>query len=231
MYKNKIIAALGQATDELILAHIYNDVLKNTDELRSQYERWSTTQTQEIFDLHIASLMCEDYFDDMCLTKKSIVGKYLDTPYEDSKDDDDYTLSIDAHFYKFYITDEEECDGYTDIYNRTITIHRKHINDKNILLHEMLHAHEHIINSAVPVVRDILIIELYNHLKKHIQDLDKLIYNHANLLHNLELTDMGGNHSVLFMLKSLDLDLRLNNELFTVFGYDYTRNFKELGLI
>ena len=63
------------------------------------------------------------------------------------------------------------------------------------------------------------------------KDLDCIIYNHANISHNSDLAESGGYHGVLFMLKSLDLDFRCENEPFTIFGYDYNCTFAELNLI
>ena len=62
-------------------------------------------------------------------------------------------------------------------------------------------------------------------------DIDTWIFNHANIPHNDELAVAGGEHDLLFFLKSIDLDIRCGFELLTVFGYDYARNFKELGLL
>jgi len=58
-----------------------------------------------------------------------------------------------------------------------------------------------------------------------------LLFNHANIPHNEDLADVGGEHDLLFFLKSIDLDIRCGFELLTVFGYNYTRDFKELGLL
>lgn len=80
-------------------------------------------------------------------------------------------------------------------------------------------------------MKETLILELYKNLFPKLKNLDDIIYNHANISHNSDLREMGGYHGLLFMLKSLDLDLRLNNDLFTIFGYNYNKTFKELGLI
>ena len=66
------------------------------------------------------SMMYEDLFDDMCMAKSSIMGKYLDTP-QGSLKEDPYYLSIDAHYYKFIVTETTE-NSETDIFERTIKI-------------------------------------------------------------------------------------------------------------
>ena len=99
------------------------------------------------------------------------------------------------------------------------------MDDKNIILHEMIHAHEHILSLVNPLLKETLIVELYKHLFPKFKDLDCIIYNHANISHNSDLARLGGYHGL------LDLDFRCGNEPFTIFGYDYNCNFAKLNLI
>lgn len=225
----KTISAINNCTDVSTLNYIYNDILKNNDILKKEYDKWVEQQTDEIGNLHINALMYENLFDDMCIAKSSIMGKYLDTP-QGSLKEDTYHFSIDAHYYKFIVTETTE-NGETDIFERTIKINPQFVDDKNIILHEMIHAHEHILSLVNPLLKETLIIELYKHLFPKFKDLDCIIYNHANISHNSDLAELGGYHGLLFMLKSLDLDFRCGNEPFTIFGYDYNRTFAELNLI
>ena len=227
--KKTIISTINNCTDVSTLNYIYNDILKNNDILKKEYDKWVEQQTDEIGNLHINALMYENLFDDMCIAKSSIMGKYLDTP-QGSLKEDTYHFSIDAHYYKFIVTETTE-NGETDIFERTIKINPQFVDDKNIILHEMIHAHEHILSLVNPLLKETLIVELYKHLFPKFKDLDCIIYNHANISHNSDLAELGGYHGLLFMLKSLDLDLRCGNEPFTIFGYDYNRTFTELNLI
>ena len=229
MNLKKTISAINNCTDVSTLNYIYNDILKNNDILKKEYDKWVEQQTDEIGNLHINALMYENLFDDMCIAKSSIMGKYLDTP-QGSLKEDTYHFSIDAHYYKFIVTETTE-NGETDIFERTIKINPQFVDDKNIILHEMIHAHEHILSLVNPLLKETLIIELYKHLFPKFKDLDCIIYNHANISHNSDLAELGGYHGLLFMLKSLDLDFRCGNEPFTIFGYDYNRTFAELNLI
>lgn len=227
--KENIISAINNCTDVSTLNYIYNDILKNNDILKKEYDKWVEQQTDEIGNLHINALMYENLFDDMCIAKSSIMGKYLDTP-QGSLKEDTYHFSIDAHYYKFIVTETTE-NGETDIFERTIKINPQFVDDKNIILHEMIHAHEHILSLVNPLLKETLIVELYKHLLPKFKDLDCIIYNHANISHNSDLAELGGYHGLLFMLKSLDLDFRCGNDPFTIFGYDYNRTFTELNLI
>ena len=62
------------------------------------------------------------------------MGKYLGAP-QGSLKEDTYHFSIDAHYYKFIVTETTE-NGETDIYERTIN--PQFVDDKNIILHEMI---------------------------------------------------------------------------------------------
>ena len=57
------------------------------------------------------------------------MGKYLDTP-QGSLKEDTYHFGIDAHFYKFIVTETTE-NGETDIFERTIKINPQFVDDKN----------------------------------------------------------------------------------------------------
>lgn len=74
-------------------------------------------------------------------------------------------------------------------------------------------------STAFPFIRDVLLLGLYNDLKGRITDLDSHILAHANIHSGTSITVEGGNHDVLFHLKSLDLDLRRGYPLGTVCGY------------
>lgn len=227
--KESIIYAVNNCSDTSTLHQIYNDTLKHNDILQKSYNEWFEQQTSETSNLHIKAIMYEDFFDDMCIAKSSIMGKYLDTPRGSLKEDTD-SLSLDAFYYKIIIS-ETNFDSETDIYDRTIKINPRFVDDKNIILHEMIHAHEHILSLVNPILKETLTLELYKYLLPKFKDLDCIIYNHANISHNSDLSKKGGHHGLLFMLKSLDLDLRCGNKPFTIFGYDYNRNFAELELI
>jgi hypothetical protein len=77
-------------------------------------------------------------------------------------------------------------------------------------------------------LHDVVLLCLYNDLKPKTPDPDRLIIEHAHLLTGVNITELGGRHDVLFLLKNYDLDLRHNLPLGTVCGYD--RNLESLPL-
>lgn len=235
-YKKEIIQMLDSVNNEYDLMNIYKTTALASDIQTNKYNVWFASRTAEVYDLTIRVLMLERYFDDMMLDKKSIMEKYTKMPFNDFSDDTNNgtdSLSLMGQHYRFEISTniQNDYDGYNDQSEKLIVINKSVINNDNVILHEMLHAHEQILLSINHIVRDALILELYKKLKNQVKNLDAIIDFHANINHNIRLSELGGEHSLLFLLKSLEIDLRCNNELFTVFGYDYNRNFKELNLI
>lgn len=228
--KEKLISSIKQVTDDKILYQIYTDVLENHDILQRRYSDWFENQSEEIFNLHMKVLEYEEYFYDMCLSKRSYMRKYIESPYVSFREDSE-SLSLDGFYFRICSANLKECGGTTEIHNRKITIDKQYIHSKPVILHEMLHAHEYIISQVSSILRDLLTLELYKELKRKIEKLDEIIFNHGNIPYNLEMSKSGGNHDVLFPLKSIDLDLKCNFELFTVFGYNYTKIFKDMNLI
>lgn len=235
-YKEEIIKLLDEIDNENDLGNIYQTVSLSTQLQRKKYNEWFNNQSDEIFNLHIKTLMLESYFDDMMLDKNSIMYKYmrmLNDEFADDTNNDTDALSLQAYNYRFEISADiqDERDGYSNKSDRVITIKKSSVQNENVILHEMLHGHEQILLSINHIVRETLLVELYNKLKKEIPNIDKIISIHANINHNLELSKIGGEHDLLFLLKSLEIDLRRNNKLFTVFGYGYNEYFTELNII
>lgn len=232
-YKKEILKLLDNVNNENDLMYIYKNVALSSDIQKAKYNIWFNEQTEEVFNIHLKMIMLEDFFDDMMLDKKSIMGKYTESPYDNFCDvtyNDIESLSLQAHHYRIEISTDmpDGCDGYNCAADKLIVIKADVTNDDNTILHEMLHAHEEILMSVNHILRDTLILELYKYLQRHIENIDEIIEFHSNIIHNLELANMGGKHSLLFLLKSLEIDIRRGNELFTVFGYGYNEHFKSL---
>ena len=186
-----------------------------------------------------ASEYTEIYFDDMRLVKGSIIEKFLSLTYTSGGTEyccpDEWSYQLNANNYR-YIVDElpENTAGLCDNRDRTVTIAPEYENDDAVLLHEMIHVFIGLygckddfinpfgekISICIPTfIRDALLLCLYNHLSEKIPDLDDRILAHANVHSGIEITLEGGNHDILFFLKSLDLDLRKGYPLGTVCGY------------
>lgn len=103
---------------------------------------------------------------------------------------------------------------------QTLTVSPKNLKDPAVILHEMIHLHEFVINELPLFYHDTLLWCLYQDLRSKIIDLDEKITSHAHFLNERNLYNFGGLHDTLFLLKSFDLDLKMHFPLGTVFGYE-----------
>lgn len=198
------------------------------------YNEWLDCQTEEESKLQIRIMMLEQYFNDFCFEKESVTGTYL--VREGEKRNFIGGLSIDEQFFCIKIKDTlKDMPAYIDVNKREIVINPSYRNNTAVILHEMIHAHEYILKQYKPLLQEIVMIELYKDLKDKLRSInisiDALLFNHCNIPHNIELTNEGGDHGLLFFLKSIDLDLKCGFDIFTIFGYDYKRAFVEMGII
>lgn len=152
----------------------------------------------------------EEFFDDMTLKKyeKELFtngeGKYADN-----------SLVPDITEWDIKEVEDLESRGQCLPNEKTILI-LKGLNDierRNIILHEMIHAYESMLLS---MHRDYIFLSLYESLQENLtkEKLWTFCKTHSNLYFNPV-----SNHSLLFLFKSLDLDLRLNLPFGTILGY------------
>jgi hypothetical protein len=195
------------------------------------FDEWYQTATQK--EKELASRVDEYeglYFEDMTLKPDSIIHDFISHTVVDddgkefvTSDDMDFRISIIP--YQFKISRMRNCSGRCNPMKRIMCIHPKYIADESVILHEMIHAYEHMFlqNDGYSawrlILRDILTFCLYNSLKPKINDLDRRILEHSHIIRQERITVEGGLHGILFYLKSLDLDLRLGLKLGTVCGY------------
>lgn len=188
------------------------------NELSKKYEAWRLNMTQDEYELQYHILEYEEeYFEDMTFQKGSICYDTVSFIHDNF---DFFSLELEYNYYRYYINDlKDEWIGQFDQKERSITISPKYKNDQAVILHEMIHAYEYILNKKNPVLCELMLIKLYNKLKPKIKDLDSLIENHAELYGQHCIAKEGGYHGILFYLKSLDLDLRCGYDLGKVCGY------------
>ena len=200
----------------------------NQDRLRGRLFEWGQTATED--EKEVAEKVYEyesTYFDDMRFEPDSITGDFFALEIQDDSgkwqkvyEDTPSFISLSAS-YIFKISRIRGAMGRCYPKKHIICIHPKYKTDKTIILHEMIHAYEFILLETPlgRTLRDILYIRLYNSLKPKIKDIDKLIMAHAHILEQKDISERGGYHGILFYLKSLDLDLRLDLKPGTVCGY------------
>ena len=165
------------------------------------------------------------YFEDFTMQPDSIlhdficyeVGDKSGNWHEESYDFPSMELALND--YSFKIGSLDGCTGLCDNESRTITIDPKYVNTQRVILHEMIHAYIHILNEGpLFFMSEYLILMLHKNLSEKIKDLDERIVSHSHMIRQEDFDNCGW-HGILFFLKSLDLDLRLDLPLGTVCGY------------
>lgn len=119
---------------------------------------------------------------------------------------------------------EGDCTEY-DPATHTITVRPNFVKYPWVILHELIHIHEHFLNEVDAYYRDTLYWALYKRLRGRIPDLDKIIEKHAHLYTHTRIRSYGGIHSMLFLLKSFDLDIAFEYPLGAVYGYGISLEF------
>ena len=169
-----------------------------------------------------------DFFQDMLLDEESIVHDYVMVSYGDdgtlsrvSNEALDYFSYTD---YSFAVLPLNAQRGFFAPNKKRLCIALKYLHDDAAILHEMIHLHEHFITGLSWTYHDMLCWCLYRDLKQKIPALDDIIAFHAHQANSDMIRNAGGEHSILFLLKSLDLDIKKGYSLGTVFAYGYEKH-------
>ena len=212
----------------MILVPNYEEKQAREDDLRKLYQDWFFNRSPEedrLFDLIIT--YHEEYFEDFAFRPGSVVTPFLE--YETELDGKSVTMYDEAPIetseiyshYRFRVEDldDDAAEGQIDFTNRFITIPSRNLDNKGVILHEMIHAYEGILNESYWSYKEILLICLYEKLSKKVPNLDNRLVKNSQLYIGWKTALSGGRHGLLFYLKSLDLDLRCGYPLGTVCGY------------
>ena len=183
------------------------------------FSDWRQNRTPAESELQLLAFKLQDkYFSDLRLQSPSITRKLFRYKSQDDDGqwydvvDDMPIISIQGWIFKFRCT--QKWLGLCDAKHKTIFI-KQNLEDVEhlaTLLHEIIHAFE---SQLVFSFREWLVIEPYRRLSRRIKPalLHRYITSSTHaLVHNTA-------HGVLFLLKSIDLDLRLKWKVGTVFGY------------
>ena len=133
-------------------------------------------------------------------------------------------------WFNYMIENLQGISGYYNHQEQLLCISRRHLNSDYVLLHEMIHLYEDVINELPLYYHDMLYWSLYQNLRKKTPGLDEATTLHAQLLNQAKTYIKGGLHDVIFLLKSFDLDIKQGYPLGTVLVYDGGQNaFKDLS--
>jgi len=197
-------------------------------ELRELYIEWWSNRTPDESKLLDNVFEYEDeFFDDFTFKPGSIITPYIEyeieydgewvTEYVEVPDD---MTSIDFSHYRLYVAElDDGTEGQINNVDRIITIPKENIDNKSVVLHEMIHAYINSMSDYYWTFREILTTCLYKDMSAKIPDLEDRLIANSQLLISQQTMLQGGEHGTLFFLKSLDLDLRCGYKLGTVCGY------------
>lgn len=192
--------------------------------LRTMREKLAFPKYDKFSDDEIISNDLE-YFEDIMFEPHSIIDEFIKCRSIGSDGSTNqlfngYHMGLIENGFKVYIKDlDDDVGGQSDYENKEIFINSEYSDDKATILHEMIHAHEVILDSRELFYHDIILLCLYNNLKDKIPDLDAKIMAHTHVVNGEKISERGNSHNILFFLKSLDLDLRCGFELGTVCSY------------
>jgi len=175
-----------------------------------------------------------EYFEDMTFQARSIAGdvflEYEQHIFSNKKHKYYYDilsggLDFSIKQFPFKVKKLKGLDGEIKLGQKIIFINSEFIGDKALLratvLHEMVHAYDWTLDQCFPLpLRDILIIRLYGKLKDKIENLDKHLMAFSHIENQRRILDSkAGERGILFYLKCLDLEIRLNLPFGKISGF------------
>lgn len=169
----------------------------------------------------------EALFSDMLFEPDSLTGKFIAVQEKGINDDEwqdtfmDRPDQLEYFTYNWFVFEVEDIDssGLFSPLEYKLAIAPECIDRDDVILHEMIHLHESVIDGLPTYFHDAVLYCLYRDLRGKIPDIDDRIEAHGHILNESNLSKIGGEHDILFLLKSFDLDLRMGYPLGTVFGY------------
>lgn len=177
---------------------------------------WNLLSNQEQ-ELNILMEQFErEYFEDMILKTLCEVNSDVFDPYE-------FGIGVlNDESFSAHTDDMNECAGLYRPEDNTIVISEGYSGDKKVILHEMIHYYDYKLSLLWSCYYEWVLLSLKEKLSTIIPDLDDRINAHIEYLHFYKEQNEVGNHSILFFLKSYDLDIRCGYELGTICSYNRT---------
>lgn len=209
----------------------YGEFIQNYNEqlMTDRVFEWGQKASQADYKLYEKVYEFSDMFEDMIFGEGSVTFNFIKCQSQivgtNEWIDDTAQLpeEIEYFSYGFFTYHVKDLgDGITGQFNGSnfsLSVAPEYIDDDSVILHEMIHLHELVIDLQPQFFHDTLLFCLYKDLSKKISDLDERIEAHGHILNSSVIARAGGTHDILFLLKSFDLDLRKGYKLGTVFGY------------
>lgn len=176
-----------------------------------------------------------EYFEDMLFRPGTTTYSFLSckvSDYSGNEIDPTGMLPDGLRYFcydSFYYRVREMTPPYMACFSRrnySLKVDPRYIDDDYVILHEMIHMHEFALDIYPAYYHDAVFHCLYKDLHSKIADLDDRIERQGHILKQQQLARFGGTHDLLFLLKSFDLDLKMNYPIGTVFGYGMAEQVK-----
>jgi hypothetical protein len=187
---------------------------------RDRFMEWlESPKSQADVALREKAVRFEDrYFADMTLRAFSKKLSKAEIGGCSVSDGFDFNITISEWIIRHDDNLDEGVEGTCDLGEREILV-RTGPEEDICLMHEMIHAYEGMLAASCEHYRQFIIIELFRKLNKKIKGLHNLIARDVNKYAMV--------HTPLFILKSLDLDLRMKRPLGTVYDYGRAETFRK----
>ena len=154
-----------------------------------------------------------ELFSEMIFEEGSITNRYGEVElYNDYSDFGYWSIH-------YRVEHSETDDGSYNKEDHILTVTPEQFHEDHTILHEMIHVYENLLEETSMNRHGMVCWALYKDLRTKVQGLDDLIDEVVNKLMRECAYDKIGTHDILFLLKSMDLDIKMGYQLGTVFHY------------
>lgn len=154
-----------------------------------------------------------ELFGEMVFEEGSITNRYGEVEiYKDYCDFEYYSIH-------YRVEHSETDDGSYNTEEHILTVTLEQLQEDHTILHEMIHVYENLLEETSMNRHGMVCWALYKDLRTKVQGLDDLIDEVISKLMQECAYDKIGTHDILFLLKSIDLDIKMGYQLGTVFHY------------
>ncbi|WP_024860068.1 hypothetical protein [Ruminococcus flavefaciens] len=173
----------------------------------------------------------EDIFFDMIFQQGSLTEKMIRCQINGIDNVIDLPNELNYFMYcmfRFAVEPLEGCNGKYDIWEQKMFISPECLEEDSVILHEMIHLHESVLMTLPIYYHEAVMYCLLTDLSSKISNLNDILEICTHIFSCEQISEEGGLHDMLFLLKSLDIDLRFGWELGTTYGYDMIDSIKNI---